>query len=203
MDEVLLRRAQRGDPDAFEQLMTPLEKMVWRICWHYTGEREAASDCGQDTMVRIWKSLGNYRGDCAFETWVYRVAANCCIDFLRKKKRDRSESIEPLKEQGFDPPDPKADTEEQAVREDEHARLRECIARLPEEQQEALVMTQLEGVSYEAAAARLGVSEGTVKSRVNRAKVKLKEWLSEQGELSPGDDVQQNEKENRKGGNRP
>ncbi len=203
MDEVLLRRAQRGDPDAFEQLMTPLEKMVWRICWHYTGEREAASDCGQDTMVRIWKNLGNYRGDCAFETWVYRVAANCCIDFLRKKKRDRSESIEPLKEQGFDPPDPKADTEEQAVREDEHARLRECIARLPEEQQEALVMTQLEGVSYEAAAARLGVSEGTVKSRVNRAKVKLKEWLSEQGELSPGDDVQQNEKENRKGGNRP
>jgi len=203
VDEVLLRRAQRGDPDAFEQLMTPLEKMVWRICWHYTGEREAASDCGQDTMVRIWKNLGNYRGDCAFETWVYRVAANCCIDFLRKKKRDRSESIEPLKEQGFDPPDPKADTEEQAVREDEHARLRECIARLPEEQQEALVMTQLEGVSYEAAAARLGVSEGTVKSRVNRAKVKLKEWLSEQGELSPGDDVQQNEKENRKGGNRP
>ena len=203
MDEVLLRRAQRGDPDAFEQLMTPLEKMVWRICWHYTGEREAASDCGQDTMVRIWKNLGNYRGDCAFETWVYRVAANCCIDFLRKKKRDRSESIEPLKEQGFDPPDPKADTEEQAVREDEHARLRECIARLPEEQQEALVMTQLEGVSYEAAAARLGVSEGTVKSRVNRAKVKLKEWLSEQGELSPGDDVQQNEKENQKGGNRP
>ena len=201
MDELLLRRAQLGDPDAFEQLMTPLEKMIWRVCWHYTGDREAASDCGQDAMVRIWRGLGNYRGDCAFETWVYRVAANCCMDWLRRKKRDRSESIEPLREQGFDPADPKAGTEEQAVAADEHARLREGIAALPEEQRDALVMTQLEGVPYETAAERLGVSEGTVKSRVNRAKAKLKEWLSEERELPPGKNVQRNE--DRKGGNRP
>ena len=94
LDELLLRRAQRGDPDAFEQLLTPLENKIWRVCWHYTGDREAASDCGQEAMIRIWKGLGNYRGDCAFETWVYRVAANCCMDWLRKKRRDRSESIE-------------------------------------------------------------------------------------------------------------
>jgi len=200
VDELLLRRAQRGDEAAFEQLITPLEKMIWRICWHYTGDREAASDCGQDTMVRIWKALDTYRLDCAFETWVYRIAANCSIDWLRKKKRDRSESIEPLREQGFDPPDPKASTEEKVIAADEHRKLRECIARLPEEQQEALVMTQLEGLPYEAAAERLGVSEGTVKSRVNRAKAKLKEWLSEKGELSPGNIVQRNERE---GGNRP
>ena len=199
VDELLLRRAQRGDPDAFELLMTPMEKMIWRVCWHYTGDREAASDCGQDAMVRIWRGLGNYRGDCAFETWVYRVAANCCMDWLRKKKRDRSESIEPLKEAGFDPADPKAGTEEQVIAADEHARLREGIAQLPEEQREALVMTQLEGVSYEEAADRLGVSEGTVKSRVNRAKSKLKEWLSEERELSPGNSVQRS----KKGGDRP
>ena len=197
MDELLLRRAQRGDPDAFEQLMTPLEKLIWRVCWHYTGEREAASDCGQDAMIRIWRGLGSYRGDCAFETWVYRIAANCCMDYLRKKKRDRSESIEPMKEQGFDPPDPKAGTEEQAVAKEEQQRLRECIARLPEEQREALVLTQLEGIPYETAAVQLGVSEGTVKSRVNRAKAKLKEWLSENGELSPGNSVQRNERRNR------
>ena len=88
MDELLLRRAQRGDAEAFEQLMTPLEKMVWRVCWHYTGDREAASDCGQDTMLRIWRALDSYRMECAFETWVYRVAANCCMDYLRKKKRE-------------------------------------------------------------------------------------------------------------------
>lgn len=191
LDELLLRRAQRGDPDAFEQLLTPLENKIWRVCWHYTGDREAASDCGQEAMIRIWKGLGNYRGDCAFETWVYRVAANCCMDWLRKKRRDRSESIEPLKEQGFDPADEKARTEDQAVAADEHRQLRECIARLPEDQREALVMTQLEGIPYEVTAKRLGVTEGTVKSRVNRAKTKLKEWLSENGELSPGNNVKQ------------
>ena len=201
MDELLLRRAQQGDPDAFERLITPLEKPIWRICWHYTGDREAASDCGQDTMVRIWRGIGSYRGDCAFETWVYRVAANCCMDYLRKKKRDRSESIEPLREQGFDPADPRPGTEEQAVAAEEQQQLRECIARLPEEQREALVLTQLEGVPYDAAAERLGVSEGTLKSRVNRAKAKLKEWLSEMGELSPGNNVQRDERTER--GNRP
>ena len=198
MDELLLRRAQRGDAEAFEQLMTPLEKMVWRVCWHYTGDREAASDCGQDAMLRIWRALDSYRMECAFETWVYRVAANCCMDYLRKKKReDRSESIEPLKEQGFDPADPGESTEEKVIKAEEKQRLRECIARLPEDQREALVMTQLEGVPYETAAERLGVSEGTVKSRVNRAKAKLKEWLSENGELSPGNSVQQGERRDR------
>ena len=197
MDELLLRRAARGDQQAFEQLMTPLEQKIWRICWHYVGEREAASDCGQEAMLRVWRGLDKYRGDCAFETWVYRVAANCCMDYLRKKKRDKSESIEPLREQGFDPADPDPGTEERVIAADEHRRLRECIARLPEDQREALVLTQLEGVSYETAAEQLGVSEGTVKSRVNRAKARLKEWMTEQRELSSETGVQRSERRNR------
>ena len=98
MDELLLRRARQGDPEAFESLLTPLEGRIWRICWHYTGERESASDCAQETMLKIWRSLDSYRGDCAFETWVYRIAANCCLDAARKAKRDRSQSIEPLRD---------------------------------------------------------------------------------------------------------
>ena len=194
MDELLLRRAQRGDPEAFEQLLTPLEQMIWRVCWHYTGDREAASDCGQDTMVRVWRGLEKYHGDCAFETWVYRIAANCCMDFLRKKKRDKSESVEPLREQGFDPADPSPGTEEQVVAEDEHRRRREAITQLPEEQREALILTQLQKVPYEEAALLLNISEGTVKSRVNRAKARLKEILSEERELSPPGNVKNNER---------
>ena len=194
MDELLLRRAQRGDPDAFEQLAGPLEQMIWRVCWHYTGDREAASDCGQEAMIRIWRNLNGYRGDCAFESWVYRIAANCCMDWLRKKKRDRSVSMEPLREQGFDPADTAPGTEEQAVAADEHRRLREAIAQLPEEQREALTMTQLERIPYAEAAALLGVSEGTVKSRVNRAKARLKEILTAGAELSPPGSVQRNER---------
>ena len=194
MDELLLRRAQRGDPDAFEQLMTPLEKLIWRVCWHYTGDRETASDCAQEAMIKIWRSLEGYRGDCAFESWVYRIAANCSMDAMRKKKRDKSESIEPLKEAGFDPADPEPGTEEKVIAAERKRQLRECITRLPEDQREALIMTQLEGVSYEDAAERLGVSEGTVKSRVNRAKARLKEILSEKRDLSPPGNVKKDER---------
>ena len=197
MDELLLRRAQGGDPEAFGQLMEPLEQLVWRVCWHYTGDREAASDCGQDTMLRVWRSLGSYRGDSAFESWVYRIAANCCMDWLRKKKGDRSVSMEPMREQGFDPADSSPGTEAQVIASDERQRLRNAIALLPEEQREALVLTQLERVPYEEAARMLGVSEGTVKSRVNRAKTRLKEILTAEEELSAPENVQKSERRSR------
>ena len=194
MDELLLRRAQRGDPEAFGQLMEPMEQLVWRVCWHYMGDREASSDCAQDAMIRIWRGLENYRGDCAFESWVYRIAANCCMDWLRKKKRDRSVSMEPMKEQGFDPADTSPGTEDQVIAKDERRRLREAIALLPEDQREALVLTQLERVSYEEAARMLDTTEGTVKSRVNRAKARLREILSAGGELSAPGDVKMGER---------
>ena len=197
MNELLLRRAQRGDPGAFGELMEPLEQMIWRVCWHYTGNREAAEDCGQEAMIRIWRNLANYRGECALESWVYRIAANCCMDWLRKKKRDRSVSIEPMKEQGFDPADSSPGTEDQVIAKDERSRLREAIALLPEDQREALVLTQLERVPYEDAARMLDVSEGTVKSRVNRAKAKLKEILASERELSAPADVIKNERRSR------
>ena len=197
MDELLLRKAQHGDPEAFEQLITPLEQLIWRICWHYTGNRESAEDCGQETMIRIWRSLDSYRGDCALESWVYRIAANCCMDYLRKKKRDKSVSMEPMQEQGFDPADPSPGTEEQVVAADEQKRLREAITMLPEDQREALILTQLEKVPYEEAAKLLGVSEGTIKSRVNRAKARLKEILSGERELSPPGNVKIDERRSR------
>ena len=197
MDELLLRKAQRGDPEAFGRLMEPLEQLVWRVCWHYTGDREASSDCGQEAMIRIWRALDSYRGDCAFESWVYRIAANCCMYWLRKKKRDRSVSMEPMRDQGFDPADTSPGTEAQVIAKDERRRLREAIALLPEDQREALVLTQLERVSYEEAARMLDVSEGTVKSRVNRAKARLKEILTSEGELSSPADVKKGERRSR------
>ena len=197
MDELLLRKAQRGDPEAFGRLMEPLEQLVWRVCWHYTGDREASSDSGQEAMIRIWRALDSYRGDCAFESWVYRIAANCCMDWLRKKKRDRSVSMEPMRDQGFDPADTSPGTEAQVIAKDERRRLREAIALLPEDQREALVLTQLERVSYEEAARMLDVSEGTVKSRVNRAKARLKEILTSEGELSSPADVKKDERRSR------
>lgn len=190
MNELLLRKAQQGSPEAFESLMAELESLVWRVCWHYTGNRENAADCGQEAMVKIWKNLDSFRFDCAFETWVYRICANCCLDFLRREKRNAHLPMEPLAEQGFDPPDPEPGPESTAIRRDELARLREAIAGLPEDQRDALVLTQLDGRSYEEAARLLSVHAGTVKSRVSRAREKLKQLFAPEGELSSPAGVQ-------------
>ena len=105
--------------------------------------------------------------------------------------------MEPMRDQGFDPADTSPGTEAQVIAKDEHRRLREAIALLPEDQREALVLTQLERVSYEEAARMLDVSEGTVKSRVNRAKARLKEILMSEGELSSPADVKKGERRSR------
>lgn len=173
MDQLLLQRARNGDASAVEQLLTPVESLVWRVCWHYTGNRADAEDCAQEAMLRLWRSLKDYREDCAFESWCYRIAANVCTDLLRKRKKDKAESIEPLREQGYDPPDPGAGPEETAIRNEERSQLREAIAQLPPEQRDALILTQLEHIDYSEAARILNISEGTVKSRVNRAREKL------------------------------
>ena len=64
MDELILRRAQKGDASAFEQLVTPYEQMIWRVCWHYLHHREDAMDCAQEVMLKAWRSIGQYRQDC-------------------------------------------------------------------------------------------------------------------------------------------
>ena len=102
--------------------------------------------------------------------------------------------MEPIRDQGFDPADTSPGTEAQVIAKDERRRLREAIALLPEDQREALVLTQLERVSYEKAAQMLDVSEGTVKSRVNRAKARLKELLTSEEELPAATDVKKDER---------
>lgn len=189
MDELLLARARNGDPSAIEALLTPVEDRVWRVCWHYMGNRADTEDCAQEAMVRIWKHLADYREESVFEAWCSRIAANTCLDLLRKKTREKTESLTPLEEQGFDPADNAPTPEEAAVCKDEHQALRAAIRSLPEDQREALVLTQLEGLEYETVAEMLGVSAGTVKSRVFRARQKLAELLKPAEDDSPVTDT--------------
>lgn len=149
------------------------------------GNRADTEDCAQEAMVRIWNHLADYRGESAFEAWCSRIAANTCLDLLRKKSREKTESLTPLEEQGFDPADNAPTPEEAAIRKDEHQALRAAIRALPEDQREALVLTQLEGLDYEAVAEMLGISTGTVKSRVFRARQKLAELLKPEDDDVP------------------
>lgn len=177
MDELILRRAQKGDTAAFEQLITPYEQLVWRVCWHYTHHMEDARDCAQEAMVKIWRSLPQYRQDCALETWLYRIAASCCLDHLRRQKRRAAESTDALAENGFDPADTAPQPEESVIRLDEKQQLYQAIDQLPEDMRTALILSAVEGRKYEEIAQITGVAAGTVKSRINRARQKLLEIL--------------------------
>ena len=174
-----LALARNGDTAAFERLVTPCEPMLWRLCWQLMGTREDAQDAAQEAMLKAWRSLGSYRGDAAFSTWLYQVATRCCLDALRRRKRSAAESVEALQEEGYEPRDTQPLPEEEVARRLEREALRRALNSLPDEQRVPLVLCAVEGRSYEEAAAALELPLGTVKSRVSRAREQLRKILAE------------------------
>lgn len=178
-DEFTLRRAQKGDAQAFERLVTPHEQTLWRVCWHYTHHQEDAADCLQETMLKAWRSIGQYRGDCELSTWLYRIAATVCVDFLRKRKRlPPTESADEMAETGTHPVDASPTPDEAALNAESAQQLRQAIDSLPADMRTALVLYALEGQPYEAIAEITGASIGTVKSRISRARQKIAAFLA-------------------------
>lgn len=179
-DEFTLRRAQKGDPAAFEQLVTPHEQTIWRVCWHYTRHQQDAQDCMQEAMLKAWRAIGSYRGDCALETWLYHIAATVCVDFLRKRKRlPETESAEEMAENGLQPVDASPTPDAAALNAESSEQLREAIDSLPGDMRTALILYALEGRQYDEIAAITGTSIGTVKSRLNRARQKIAKFLAD------------------------
>ena len=177
MDEITLRRAQKGDAQAFERLVSPHEQMVWRVCWHYVNHTEDARDCAQEALLKAWRSISAYRGDCPLESWLYRISASVCMDFLRKRKRRKEESADAMREEGFDPPDEAPLPDEAAQKKQERDEVRRAIASLPEDMRTVLILYALEKKRYEEIAVITGTAVGTVKSRLNRARQKLAQML--------------------------
>lgn len=180
LDEITLRRAQKGDSRAFEQLVTPHEQMLWRVCWHYTHHQEDAADCLQETMLKAWRSISSYRGDCALSSWLYRIAATVCLDFLRKQKRlPDTESADELADSGFTPVDSSPTPDEAILKFESAANLQAAIDMLPGDMRTVLILYALEGLGYEQIAEATQTSVGTVKSRLNRARQKLTKFLAD------------------------
>lgn len=190
-DELMLRRAKQGDPAAFEQLVTPHEAMLWRTCWHLMGNTEDAKDALQETMLKAWRAIGGYRGDASLATWLYRVAVSCCTDMQRKQKLRRTESMDAMRETGFDPADQTPGPEVQTEQKERREQLRRALNQLPEEMRTVLILTCVDGRSYEETAEALGIALGTVKSRCNRARAKLAEILAKETEQSDAARVKQ------------
>lgn len=190
-DELTLRRAQKGDAQAFERLVTPHEQTIWRVCWHYTHHQEDAKDCMQEAMLKAWRAIGQYRGDCALETWLYHIAATVCLDFLRRKARlPQTESSDEMAEDGLQPVDDSPTPDEAALHAESNAQLRAAIDNLPGDMRTVLILYALEGQPYEAIAQATNTAVGTVKSRLSRARQKIAKFLSESGNktASPSSD---------------
>lgn len=177
MDEMTLRRAQKGDPQAFERLMEPYEQMVWRVCWHYIHHMEDARDCAQEAMFKAWRSMADFRGGCSLESWLYRICTSVCLDFLRGQKRRQAESADALREEGIDLPDDAPQPDEEVQHRQEKEELRQAVDSLPEDMRTALILFAMEKKKYEDIAQITGTAVGTVKSRINRARQKLAEIL--------------------------
>ncbi len=138
------------------------------------GDRDLATDLTQDVFVRVFRQLGQFRGESAFTTWLHRVAVTTCLNTLRKVKRFRSREVEidhaAAHHVGEADRDPLL-----------HAALTRAIDELPEGLRIALVMHAIEGYTHGEIAAALGIAEGTSKSRVFEARAKLREMLADHG----------------------
>lgn len=182
----LVQRARDGDERAFEQLVADNEKRIYNLCRRLTGDPEDAAELAQEAFLNAWRGLSRFQGDSAFSTWLYRLASNACIDFLRreKRRRDLSMSLSLDDDEGLrqaELPDER-DSPEQCL---ERAEIRRAIAagleRLSLEHRQVLVMRELNGLSYAEICQVLELEEGTVKSRISRARVALRKVLTERG----------------------
>ncbi len=189
MDDLLLVKARQGDERAFEQILTEHEKLIWGCIWRFMRNRADAEDCYIEAAARIWSGLSEYRSTGSFKSWVLTVTMNVCRNMLDARKRKHLDDMTSLdtpvtdtgEEMGSLIPDPAANTEQTVIQRETVAELSENILRLPEDQRTALVLIRLKHMSYAAVAKIERVAEGTIKSRVNRAVLQLKEWMNPPG----------------------
>lgn len=178
-DALLVRHASQGDAIAFETLMESHQHTIYALCLRMMGSRQDALDMAQEAMLRIYRSLGSFKAQANFSTWIYRITANVCIDELRKRKRTETVSIDVLAQSGFEPdgesPSPEASTLSKETREE----LARAIMMLPLDQRTAIVLRDVQGLSYEEVAGAMGINLNTVKSRISRGRHRLRQILLE------------------------
>lgn len=179
----LIERASAGDASAFNTLMGNHEQRMYAIALRMCKNREDAQDCLQEAMLRVFRSIGTFKGESAFATWAYRITMNTCLDEIRRKKKSRDTSMDVLLDQGWSPPDTSATPEKKAMQGELHRNLSRAINDLPEDMRSAVILRDIHGCSYEEIAQTLNVNVGTVKSRISRARERLREKIRENAEL--------------------
>lgn len=189
LDEgALVAAARRGDLDAFNELVLAYQDRVYNLAYRILGDSAAAEDATQETFIAAYRHLSTFRGG-SFLSWLMRTVANRCYDELRRQKRRPAISWE-----SFGELDEEANpflvnghpTPEEAAQQAELTRfLQAAIVTLPPDQRVVLVLSDVEGMNYQEIADTLGIPVGTVKSRLARARARLRDLLQAQRELLP------------------
>lgn len=184
----LVHKAAEGDHFAFEELVLKYQKPVYNLALRMCSNPEDALDLSQEAFIKAWRGLSSYRFDSAFSTWLYRLTSNVCIDFLRKKKKQATVPLtivnDESEERELTIPDPAPNTEEQVITRIEHEALAEAMAQLEPEYRQALTLRVVNGLSYTEIAELLEIKEGTVKSRIARAREKMRKMMQKDGNNS-------------------
>ncbi|HEX5368679.1 MAG TPA: sigma-70 family RNA polymerase sigma factor [Dehalococcoidia bacterium] len=179
-------RARQGDLAAFNELVVEYESQVYNLCYRILGGAQPAEDAAQEAFVSAWRNMATFRGD-SFKPWLLRIAANQCRDELRRRGRRPSSSLDSALEAGVpEPPTDDPSPEATALNTELSRSLQAALAELPEDQRTAVVLCDVEGLDYSEIAVAMSTSLGTVKSRISRARLKLRELLQREPELLPG-----------------
>jgi RNA polymerase sigma-70 factor (ECF subfamily) len=188
----LLAAARAGDTEAFNRLVLRFQDAVYTLCFRLTGNAEDAADAAQEAFLSAYRNLGAYRGGL-FRSWLFRIASNCAYDLLRQRRRRPAGSLDHSPREAedgsdapaLDLPDPAVGPEGAALRRELEGVIQAGLLTLPEEQRLAVVLCDLYGFDYAAIAAATEVELGTVKSRINRGRRRLRDYLLDHRELLP------------------
>lgn len=173
-DHEVIAGCQRGDEEAFRELFESHKDKVYSIALRYSGDRAAAMDISQDTFLKLMDRIGQFRGDSSFDSWLYRLVVNSCLDYRRRQRRWM-----PMVEEFFDTfRAPQASQLQELLGDERQQHVQDVVARLSPEHKMIVVLRYTEGMSYEEIADLLQCSRGTVASRLNRAHKVLERRLS-------------------------
>ncbi len=183
----IIRKVQQGDVNAFERLVTEYEKAVYAIALRMTNNAEDAADMTQEAFIKAYNSLQAFRGDSKFSVWLFRIATNVCLDFLRSRSRKQTVSLSVEDDEGeetqLDIADESQSPELLLERGLTRDAVRRGLASLQPEYRQILLLREIQGLSYEEIAETLRLEVGTVKSRIFRARKKLCNFLIRDGNI--------------------
>lgn len=181
VDHELVDLVVAGDRDAFSSLLQRHQRRILNFIYRMVGERGFAEDLTQEVFLKAYEALPRFRGEAAFGTWLFRIAHNHCLNALRRKGREIAVTALAKEPSNGNPlaqlPDPSAPVDERMEQRELHVVVQAKLAELTPEHRAVLVLRDIQGLSYDEIASALNLEGGTVRSRIHRARMELKEKI--------------------------